>query len=399
MPRIRGVGAAAPSLRVTGGRHRRRVGPRAAAARSPCARPTKTRSRSRGTPATARPRRGRDRGRRRRRDLLGDEPPAVRRRPEPRVPRRRARACRPTVGGGAALGLDARGHGSAARGRRRDRRRLGPRRARRRVRRAAARTRHRLRSALRRGRGRARARADGGAAALGTRVTRTRPFVDRYRGDGETDNRDLYDAPAVPRRDLPAGRRRRRDDARRRSTSTRGRSPTPTAGSAPSVAKSVGADAPASSAVYAAIGDTGAAAALLGAHRARSTRRASSPIVGTGGGRTTGRAHRTSTRRSPARPRRRRARATGGPRSYAEVLRVARPARPGRRDDPDGRAARERDVRARRRRDARPARRSLRRLRHDQHAAVDPPALHQLRRPEARAGRARARRRRCTRSS
>ena len=32
-----------------------------------------------------------------------------------------------------------------------------------------------------------------GPAVLGTRVTRTRPFVDRYRGDGEADNRDLYD--------------------------------------------------------------------------------------------------------------------------------------------------------------------------------------------------------------
>src|SRR6201999_3369248 len=34
----------------------------------------------------------------------------------------------------------------------------------------------------------------GGTAALGTRVTRSRPFVDRYRGDGEDDVRDLYDA-------------------------------------------------------------------------------------------------------------------------------------------------------------------------------------------------------------
>src|SRR5262249_11808218 len=33
-----------------------------------------------------------------------------------------------------------------------------------------------------------------GSATIGTRVTRTRPFLDRYRGDGEADNRDLYDA-------------------------------------------------------------------------------------------------------------------------------------------------------------------------------------------------------------
>src|SRR5205814_4626238 len=31
-------------------------------------------------------------------------------------------------------------------------------------------------------------------ATIGARVTRTRPFLDRYRGDGEVDNRDMYDA-------------------------------------------------------------------------------------------------------------------------------------------------------------------------------------------------------------
>src|SRR5204863_4514801 len=36
--------------------------------------------------------------------------------------------------------------------------------------------------------------AQGGAAAIGSRVTHSRPFIDRYRGDGEVDNRDLYDA-------------------------------------------------------------------------------------------------------------------------------------------------------------------------------------------------------------
>jgi len=36
--------------------------------------------------------------------------------------------------------------------------------------------------------------ADGpGTATIGARVSRTRPFLDRYRGDGEIDNRDLYD--------------------------------------------------------------------------------------------------------------------------------------------------------------------------------------------------------------
>ena len=35
--------------------------------------------------------------------------------------------------------------------------------------------------------------ATGGTATIGTRVTRSRPFLDRYRGDGEDDVRDLYD--------------------------------------------------------------------------------------------------------------------------------------------------------------------------------------------------------------
>ena len=39
-------------------------------------------------------------------------------------------------------------------------------------------------------------------ATIGTRVTRTRPFLDRYRGDGEIDNRDMYDALPLPRGDL-----------------------------------------------------------------------------------------------------------------------------------------------------------------------------------------------------
>src|SRR6186713_3341538 len=34
--------------------------------------------------------------------------------------------------------------------------------------------------------------ATGGSASIGPRVTHSRPLVDRYRGDGEVDNRDLY---------------------------------------------------------------------------------------------------------------------------------------------------------------------------------------------------------------
>ncbi len=115
------------------------------------------------------------------------------------------------------LRLAARGHGGAVRRGRRRRRGLGPRRARRRVRRADSRDagttfEERARRRCRGHRARRRRRRP---ASLGARVTRTHPYLDRYRGDGEPgDPRPLRPAP-VPRGDLPPDRPRRRRAARR----------------------------------------------------------------------------------------------------------------------------------------------------------------------------------------
>jgi hydroxymethylglutaryl-CoA synthase len=127
---------------------------------------------------------------------------------------------------------------------------------------------------------------DGGAATLGARVSRSRPLVDRYRGDGEVDNRDLYDArlfreeiflPSVDAvvRELAA------NNVRAWSL------PDPDGRLGAVAAKKAGAATPASAAVYTAVGDTGAATALLGAIGAMDTPGLVA-IVGTGGGRTTG---------------------------------------------------------------------------------------------------------------
>jgi hydroxymethylglutaryl-CoA synthase len=127
---------------------------------------------------------------------------------------------------------------------------------------------------------------EAGGAVLRTRVSHTRPLVDRYRGDGEVDNRDLYDArlfreeiflPSVEAvvRDLAA------HDVRAWSL------PDPDGRLGGVIAKKAGTATAASAAVYAALGDTGAAAALLGAIGAMDTPGVVA-IVGTGGGRTTG---------------------------------------------------------------------------------------------------------------
>jgi len=127
---------------------------------------------------------------------------------------------------------------------------------------------------------------EGGTASLGARVSHSRPLVDRYRGDGEIDNRDLYDArlfreeiflPSVDSvvRDLAA------HDVRAWSL------PDPDGRLGAVVAKKAGTSTAASADVYAQLGDTGAAAALLGAVGAMSEP-GTVAAVGTGGGRTTG---------------------------------------------------------------------------------------------------------------
>jgi uncharacterized OB-fold protein len=126
----------------------------------------------------------------------------------------------------------------------------------------------------------------GGSAAVGTRVSNTRPLVDRYRGDGEVDNRDLYDARLFREEMfLPSVEAVTTELA---SRSVREWSlPDPDGRLGSVVAKKVG-DAPAASAIaYKHVGDSGAAAALLGALGAMGAP-GTIAVVGTGGGRTTG---------------------------------------------------------------------------------------------------------------
>ena len=127
---------------------------------------------------------------------------------------------------------------------------------------------------------------DGGAGTLGARVSRTRPMLDRYRGDGENDVRDLYDARLFREEVfLPT---MTQVTAALASFDVRAWSlPDPDGRLGATVAKQAGISTPASSLVYDAVGDTGAAAPLLGGVVAMDAPGLVA-IVGTGGGRTTG---------------------------------------------------------------------------------------------------------------
>lgn len=126
----------------------------------------------------------------------------------------------------------------------------------------------------------------GGAATLGARVTRLHPLLDRYRGDGESATRDLYD-PRLFREEmfLPPVREVAEHlgalDVHAWSL------PDPDGRLGSVVAKHVHAATLASAESYAALGDTGAAAAMLGGVLAFDAPGIVG-IVGTGGGRTTG---------------------------------------------------------------------------------------------------------------
>jgi hydroxymethylglutaryl-CoA synthase len=126
----------------------------------------------------------------------------------------------------------------------------------------------------------------GGNASLGERVTRTQPFLDRYRGDRESGTRDLYD-PRLFREEVfvptlrELGEHLAALDVRAWSL------PDPDGRLAGVVAKQLGVGAPVSSSVYAELGDTGAAAALLGGIGALDTAGIVA-MVGFGGGRATG---------------------------------------------------------------------------------------------------------------
>jgi hydroxymethylglutaryl-CoA synthase len=128
--------------------------------------------------------------------------------------------------------------------------------------------------------------SDGGSASLTARVTRTRPVLDRYRGDGEPVIRDLYDSrlfreeifvPIVQE----VGEQLAALDVRAWSL------PDPDGRLGAVVAKKLGAGTPASASVYAALGDTGTAAPLLGCLGALDAA-GTIALIGFGGGRATG---------------------------------------------------------------------------------------------------------------
>jgi hydroxymethylglutaryl-CoA synthase len=159
----------------------------------------------------------------------------------------------------------------------------------------------------------------GGNASVGARVTRTHPFLDRYRGDRETDTRDLYDGRLfreevfVPTlREL--GEQLAALDVRAWSL------PDPDGRLGGAVAKQLGVGTPASASVYAELGDTGAAAALLGAIGSLDAA-GSVAVVGFGGGRATG-VELLAKEPVPGAARVATTITSGRPASYAEVLRA-----------------------------------------------------------------------------
>ena len=161
----------------------------------------------------------------------------------------------------------------------------------------------------------------GGHASLGPRVTRTHPYLDRYRGDGELATRDLYDGRLF-REEIFLPTMRELGEQLGALNISRWSLPDPDGRLGATIARQLGADSPASAPVYRALGDTGAAAALLGAIGALDTA-GTVGVVAWGGGRATGV---TFTAREPVRGAATVAGAIarGRAASYAEVLRARR---------------------------------------------------------------------------
>jgi hydroxymethylglutaryl-CoA synthase len=128
--------------------------------------------------------------------------------------------------------------------------------------------------------------AEGGTASLVARVTRSQPFLDRYRGDGEAETRDLYDGRLF-REEVFLPVVSEVASALASFDITAWSLPDPDGRLGSALAKRVGAALNTASTAYTALGDTGAAAALLGAFGALDAPGLVA-VVGTGGGRTTG---------------------------------------------------------------------------------------------------------------
>ena len=125
----------------------------------------------------------------------------------------------------------------------------------------------------------------GGAAAFGPRVTRTHPYLDRYRGDRETATRDLYDARLF-REEIFLPAMRELGEQLGTLEIDRWSLPDPDGRLGATLARQLGAGTPVSASVYATLGDTGAAAPILGAVGALDTA-GTVGLVGYGGGRAT----------------------------------------------------------------------------------------------------------------
>ena len=159
----------------------------------------------------------------------------------------------------------------------------------------------------------------GGGATLGPRVTRTHPYLDRYRGDGEGVTRDLYDGRLF-REEVFLPTMRELGEQLGALDVDRWSLPDPDGRLGATPARQLGASTPASAPVYDAVGDTGAAAALLGALGALDAA-GTVGLVAWGGGRATGI---TITAREPVRGAALVTDAIAGGRAvtYAEALRA-----------------------------------------------------------------------------
>ncbi len=126
----------------------------------------------------------------------------------------------------------------------------------------------------------------GGSASFGPRVTRTHPYLDRYRGDGEPATRDLYDARLF-REEVFLPTMRELGEQLATLEIDRWSLPDPDGRLGGTLARQLGTPTPASAPVYAALGDTGAAAPILGGLGALDAA-GTVAFVGLGGGRATG---------------------------------------------------------------------------------------------------------------
>jgi hydroxymethylglutaryl-CoA synthase len=129
----------------------------------------------------------------------------------------------------------------------------------------------------------------GEPARLVTRITRSAPLLDRYRGDGDAATGDPYDPRLFRERELLPSVRGAADALRvvgQVPEDARWSLPDPDGRLGRVVARSVGAGNVVSDGVHARVGETGAAAPFLGAV-AGMTDAGPLVVVGTGGGRTT----------------------------------------------------------------------------------------------------------------